>query len=329
MTESSMLRMTAPLREDFDIPCHDFGDRGTRPRAVLVAGMHGNELNGVFVLSRLAAFLKSVESGSQAQRLQGRIRVIPAVNVLGLNARARNWPFDNTDINRMFPGYQQGETTQRIAHAVLEKTKDAYYRIDIHSSNLDFEELPQVRLYAPHDEERVSACMFGLPVVERPMNPVFTSTLNYAWRPWGGESFVLQGGQAGNLQRHHCERLFRALVAFLSRTGILTGVKLSDEEEDLHYFGVDQGLALVAEHAGLFVARLTLGAWLQAGEVIGHVYDGFDGEIREEVRTPVSGLLSGIRRQPLLYQGDLIARIQTRHSMGANSDTHLHTQAQE
>ena len=263
MTESSMLRMTAPLREDFDIPCHDLGDRGTRPRAVLVAGMHGNELNGVFVLARLAAFLKSVESGGQTQRLQGRIRVIPAVNVLGLNARARNWPFDNTDINRMFPGYHQGETTQRIAHAVLEK------------------------------------------------------------------SFVLQGGRAGNLQRHHCERLFRALVAFLSRTGILLGAKLSDEEEDLHYFGVDQGLALVAEHAGLFVSRLTLGAWLQAGEVIGHVYDGFDGEIREEVRTPVSGLLSGIRRQPLLYQGDLIARIQTRHSMGANSDTHLHTQAQE
>ena len=48
--------------------------------------------------------------------------VIPAVNVLGVNTRSRHWPFDGTDMNRMFPGYDGGETTQRIAAAVLELT---------------------------------------------------------------------------------------------------------------------------------------------------------------------------------------------------------------
>ena len=45
-------------------------------------------------------------------------------------------------INRMFPGYDAGETTQCIAHAVLEVTRPAHYRIDLHSASLDFEELP-------------------------------------------------------------------------------------------------------------------------------------------------------------------------------------------
>jgi predicted deacylase len=329
MVQSTILNMTAPLREGFDIPVHDFGNREVRPRAALVGGLHGNELNGVFVLARLAAFLKSVEAGGRPHRLHGRIIILPAVNVLGLNARTRHWPFDNTDINRMFPGYSQGETTQRIADAVLERTKDAYYRIDIHSSNLDFEEFPQVRLYQPHDDERVTACLFGLPVVERPLNPTYTRTLNYAWKTFEGENFVIQGGQAGGLQRQHCERLFRALVAFLLRTGIVEGLPLSEEEEDLHYFGVHQALPLVAERAGLFVSKLETGSWLQAGDVIGQIYDGFEGEIGAEVRTPVAGLLIGIRRQPLLYEGDLLARIETRQPLGERSDTHLHGQGQE
>jgi hypothetical protein len=329
MGQNIILRMTAPLREDFDIPVHDIGNGNTRPRAALVGGLHGNALNSVFVLSRLAAFLNGLEAGDRPHRLRGRVLIIPAVNVLGLNARTRHWPFDNTDINRMFPGYDQGETTQRIARAVLEKTQDAYYRIDIHSSNLDFEEHPQVRLYEPHDEERVTACLFGLPVVERPINATYTSTLNYAWKTFGGENFVIQGGLAGNLQRHHCERLFRSLVAFLLRTAIVEGPPLSEEEEDLHYFGPHQALPLLADCAGLFVSPLKTGVWLRAGEVVGHIYDGFEGELRAEVRTSVSGLLIGLRRQPLLYEGDLIARIQTREPLGERSDAHLHGQGQE
>ena len=49
---------------------------------------------------------------------------------------------------------------------------------------------------------------------------------------------------------------------------------------------------------------------------IGEVFDGFSGERHAEVRAPTSGLLSGIRRQPLLYEGDLIARLQTRAPVG-------------
>ena len=81
----------------------------------------------------------------------------------------------------------------------------------------------------------------------------------------------------------------------------------------MHYFGVEQTSGILAEAAGLFISDLEVGRWLQAGDLLGHVYDSFDGQLRAEVKTPVSGLLSGIRRQPLLFEGDLIARVQTRH----------------
>ncbi|MFN8640172.1 MAG: M14 family metallopeptidase [Candidatus Binatia bacterium] len=314
MTTPTLLRMTAPLRDDFVIPYHDCGPAAEKPALALVAGLHGNELNGIFVLSRLAQFLANIADGRRAgHALHGRIIVVPAVNVLGVNTRSRRWPFDKTDINRMFPGYDAGETTQRIANAVLQTTRTATYKIDVHSSNVDFEELPQVRLYEPSEEEKSTAMLFGLPaVIERTTDQVQTSTLGHAWRGDGGESFVIQAGRAGDLQLPHCERLFGALMAFLHHTGLVSGIDLATEDQDTHYFGADRTLSIVSDHAGLFVTHVPVGAWLQAGALIGEVFDGFSGERRAEVRAPLAGLLSGIRRQPLLYEGDLVARLQTR-----------------
>jgi len=321
-----LLHMTAPSREDFDLPYHDVGPQDEAPALALVAGLHGNELNGVFVLARLASFLRRVaEGGHEKAQLLRRVLILPAVNVLGVNTRSRNWPFDGTDVNRMFPGYDAGETTQRIAAAVLELTAQAKWRIDIHSSNADFEELPQVRVYDATDEEREAARWLGLPaVIERRSTTTFSATLASAWRARGGRGLILQAGHADSLQAPHCERLFRALIDFLERAGILVGVRLAEPEEDVQFFGPQQAFPLISEHAGWFVSRHEVGQWLLAGELIGYVYDGFTGELRAEVHAPVSGLLAGVRRQPLLCEGDLVARILTRTEVtGEVADTYL------
>jgi predicted deacylase len=325
-----LLHMTAPTREDFDVPYHDLGPRQQAPRVALVAGLHGNELNGVFVLARLASFLRQIaEGGRPGAQLLGRVIVIPAVNVLGLNVRTRGWPFDKTDVNRMFPGFEGGETTQRIAAAVLSATEPARWRIDLHSSNGDFEELPQVRLFDPSEEEREAARWLGLPaVIERPVTPIFTATLANAWRQRGGGGLVVQAGHAGSLQPAHCERLFRALVDFLERSGLLAGVRLAEPEDDVHVFGPRQVFPLISDHGGWFVSRHEVGQWLQAGELVGYVYDGFSGDLAAELRAPASGLLAGIRRHPLLCEGDLVARILTRDEVRTAADTYLMGQGQ-
>ena len=82
---------------------------------------------------------------------------------------------------------------------------------------------------------------------------------------------------------------------------------------------MEHTVRIVAETAGLFISHLEVGRWLQAGGPIGHVFDGFDGQLRAEIKTPISGLLSGIRRQPLLFEGDLIARIQTRQAVAPDT----------
>jgi uncharacterized protein len=310
MTEGFVRRLAGPFGRA-DIPYHDLGGEGS-PKVALVGGLRGGDLNAVFVLGRLAGYLGALARGEQRGRLTGRILVVPAVNVAGLHRRREAWPLDDTDIDRMFPGAEHGETTQRIAYAVLDLTKSAYYRLQVGNGSPDLEAVPQVRLVEPHDDERSTACQFGLPVVEAVADPDHGASLYAAWHPWGGERFVLQAGMAGSFQLRHCERLFQAIVAFLHRTGVVEDVTLAEEDDTLHYFGTGQGFEIAAECAGLFVSALDVGRWVQAGETLGHIFDGFRGELRAEVRTPVSGLVSALRRQPPVFQGDTLARIHAR-----------------
>ncbi|MDQ2696124.1 MAG: succinylglutamate desuccinylase/aspartoacylase family protein [Pseudomonadota bacterium] len=288
------------MGDDLSIPYHDLGPADRPPRLALVAGLHGRPLNGMFVLSRLAAFLKDIADGRRPrQRLCERVVIVPAAAAATLDGPGR------------LSGSEAAADPRRTA-AVLALTRPAYYRVDLHDAAWEVEEMPQVCLYAPNDDERASACLFGLPaVVEQPLEESPGTALVFAWRACGGENFVIQAGQAGHLQPYHCDLLFRALVGFLTRTGIVDGLALAADEDDLHYFGLHQTFAVTASQAGIFVSRLAVGRWVQAGHILGHIYDGFTGDIRTQVFAPVSGLVSSLRRQPLLFEGDMIARIQT------------------
>lgn len=310
-----LLLMTAPVRDGFDIPYHEIGPKAAHPAAAFVAGLHGDELNGIFILSRLADFLNGVEAGRHpGLKLKRKVLIIPAVNVLGVNLRSRTWPFDKSDMNRMFPGNVSGETTQRIALAVLEATKKADYMVDLHTGSPDFEELPQIRLYSPSDEQRETARYFGLQaVMERSISPVFTTTLMHAWQVWPGQSFLIRVGQGATVQLGHCQQVFRGLVSFLGRVGILEGVALSDDDDtETCLFKQGGSKRLYASKAGMFVSDRQVGRWVTKGQELGYIYDSFDGNVIEKVESPASGLLTGIRRHPLLFEGDLLLRINPR-----------------
>ena len=296
-----MSTMTIPglnerWRGDGSILHHDIGPRERAPRLALVADLHGQELNGMFVLSRLAAFLRDIDAGKrQDLRLRERVLIVPTIG--------------NAPEAPETGARQAARLRWAMTEAVVAVTQAAYYRVAIHPSP-DIEEMPQVRLYAPNDDERASACLFGLPaVIERPIEQSDAPALVRAWRLHGGESFAIHAGQANGLQAGHCESLFRALVAFLDRTGIVSGLRLADEEEDLRYFGLRQVFVVLAEQSGIFSTRQQVGRWIRAGEELGYVYDGFTGGERARVVAPVAGLLASLRRQPLLGEGDLVAWI--------------------
>lgn len=296
-------RWATPWSEEGWFPCYDVGPQKPAPRLALVADLHGNELNGMFVLSRLAAFLRSIDLNEQpGLRLRERVVLVPTANILQAS---------DAGAARQRVGIGRYRSMGAAAtEALVAVTRTAYYRVDINQASLDVEEMPQVRLYAPSDDERATACLFGLPaVIERPMEPGAASDLACAWRRQGGENFSIHAGQAGRVQTRHCETLFKALVSFLDRTGIVSGLSPTDEEEELRYFDLRQIFVVLAKQSGIFSSRLEVGRWVREGEVLGLIHDGLTGNTRAQVLAPVTGLLASLRQQPLLCKGELLARI--------------------
>ena len=89
--------------------------RGTveKPVLGLTAAIHGNEVNGVAVIQRVLADI-TIDS------LQGTIIAIPGLNGISLPLHQRRY-IDNEDLNRNFPGKENGNRTQQYVWNI--KTK--------------------------------------------------------------------------------------------------------------------------------------------------------------------------------------------------------------
>ncbi len=174
--------MESPFRDTFRIQGFRFGE-GEKSLA-LVGAMRGNEIQQQYICSQVINRLAPLEK--EGRLVPGHeILVVPSANPFSMNIEKRFWAMDNTDINRMFPGYDQGETTQRIAAALFEAIQGYTYGIQLASFYVPGDFVPHVRITQTGYEDTATAALFGLPFVclYKPL-PFDTTLLNYNWQIW-------------------------------------------------------------------------------------------------------------------------------------------------
>ena len=190
--------MKSPYRDTFQINGYWFGD-GEKTVAI-VGAMRGDEIQQQYICARIVEALRDAE-------LRGKIAdgksilVIPSCNPFSMNVSKRFWAMDGTDINRMFPGYDKGETTQRIAAAVFEYIKDFEYGMQMASFYMPGDFVPHVRMLKTGYEDVDTAQLFGMPfvTVRKPL-PFDTTLLNYNWQIWGTKAFSIYAGQTNYVE---------------------------------------------------------------------------------------------------------------------------------
>jgi predicted deacylase len=82
---------------------------GKGPTVLFTGGVHGDEYEGPIAISKLARTLDPA-------RIQGRVIMMPAVNLPAVLNDTRLSPIDNRDINRCFPGNPRGTFSEMLAH---------------------------------------------------------------------------------------------------------------------------------------------------------------------------------------------------------------------
>lgn len=302
MTLKEIIRLESASRDDLVVDRYDFGKEDGK-KVAIVSGLRGDELMSLFVTSQLIAFLKQKEE-KYPDFFNGLISIVPSVNHYAFNIDEKYFPLDKTSITRMFPGYDGGETTQRIAHKLFEAIKDYDYGIRISSGFRNVFQIPHIKLYETEflKEETVNlAAEFGLKYIHIvPPVPFDTVTLAYNWELWGAKSFIMHGGACGALDGIEAERMINSILRFLSKSGIIN-YKLTDEYKSV-YIKNEHIVNLKTSYAGIFFSYVKTGSIVKEGQNLGVIYDALNGSVLEYIIAPFSGVVFAYLHTSLIFE---------------------------
>ena len=97
-----------PSGTRLSVQCHVYRSIRPGPTVLILAGVHGDEINGIEIVRR------SLASGLYKNLIKGSVIVIPLLNVFGFINFSREVP-DGKDVNRSFPGTSSGSLASRVA----------------------------------------------------------------------------------------------------------------------------------------------------------------------------------------------------------------------
>lgn len=299
--------MKSPYRDDFRIDGYWFGS-GEKTVAI-VGAMRGDEIQQQYICARIVEALKDAEYRNKIADGKS-ILVIPSCNPFSMNVSKRFWAMDGTDINRMFPGYGKGETTQRIAAAVFEYIKDFEYGMQMASFYMPGEFVPHVRMLKTGYEDIATAQLFGMPfvTVRKPL-PFDTTLLNYNWQIWGAKAFSIYAGQTNYVEDSTSNLTIDSILRFLKKIHVLD-VRVQNAGYESIVLDEEELVNVIARRAGIFYRMIGAGPHVKEGQVLARILDPYDCSVLDEVKAPVCGTVFFAHNKPLTLEHAIIYRIQ-------------------
>ncbi len=298
MKESVIYSTSSLYRDDFRVKAYTFG-RGEK--ALCIAGaMRGNEYQQIYICSQLMRYFRQWEQ--EGRFIAGKqVMLIPSVNPSSMNIGKRFWAIDNTDINRMFPGYSLGETTQRIAAGVFEVINKYQSGIQLTSFYMPGDFSPHVRMMRTGYENVAKARDFGFPyIVIRNPRPYDTTTLNYNLQIWETDAYSLYSNTTSRIDPQSASKVIEGIERFMILGGMLTGEASADCIQS-RVFEYGDLISLRTTQAGLYHRLAEADTHVKKDTPVAEIYDPGSGDILETLYAPSDGVIFFQHNDPLVY----------------------------
>lgn len=305
MKREILYSLKSPYRESLDVTGFRFGSG--KKAVAIVGALRGNEVQQMYVCAQLIQELKKLEK-RRALFPDREILVIPCINSYSMNIGKRFWAMDNTDINRMFPGYDLGETTQRIAEGVFSKLQGYEYGIQLASFYQPGNFLPHVKIMETGFTDQSLMKQFGMQFgIVRAPRPYDTTTLNYNWQVWETKAFSMYTNATDTIDMKSAQSAVTAILRFLSSAGIVnypvyggycTEIITESSISQIH-----------SEGAGIFISLTETGSHVEAYDVLGKILDPLDGETVSVIRADYPGIVYFEYNRPLISESTVCFKI--------------------
>lgn len=305
MNKKIIYEIKGMYRDDFRITGYEFGEG--EKSVCIIGNSRGNEVQQTYCCSQLVKKMKQLEEEGRI-KIGHKILIIPSINPYSMNIQKRFWPTDNTDINRMFPGYDLGETTQRIADGVFSEIKDYEYGIQFTSFYMPGNFVPHVRYMKEGYTTEDDAQKFGMKyIVERTVRPYDTATLNYNWQVWDTKAFSLYTNTTSNISKTGAGQAVMSIMNFLANTGIIKYDAIVKKKARV--LNDTELVSVRTAKSGFYEALVKAGDKVEAGTPLANIVNPYDGDVLETLYAPIDGVIFFIHNEPLTYANTAVIKI--------------------
>ncbi|MFN9965608.1 MAG: succinylglutamate desuccinylase/aspartoacylase family protein [Lysobacteraceae bacterium] len=252
------------------------------PILCLIAGIHGDEVNGIEVVRRIGHEVDPT-------RLRGTLVAAPIVNVFGFSRISRYLP-DRRDLNRHFPGSRGGSIASRMAHGFFNdvvRRCDAI--VDFHTGSFQRSNLPQIRADLTNAEVLDFTRGFGNTLVLH--SPGARGMLRVAAVAAGIPAVTFEVGAPQFLEMQHIAPAADAIRTLMHRMDLLASEahgQASGEPVPIYF----DSRWVRTNAAGFLFAEVELGQTVKLGQRLGHVIDPVTNE-RTNIVAPFPGQVLG------------------------------------
>lgn len=305
MNKRVLYEIKGMYRDDFRVTGFEFGEG--EKSVCIVGNSRGNEIQQIYCCSQLVKKMRQLEEEGRITKGH-KILIIPSINPYSVNIQKRFWPTDNTDINRMFPGYDLGETTQRIADGVFKEIQDYKYGIQFTSFYMPGDFVPHVRYMKEGFTKKEDAEKFGLKyIVERTVRPYDTATLNYNWQVWDTAAFSLYTSTTEKISNTGAGQAVLSVMNFMANNGIIKYGALG--EKKIRTFDDTQLISVRTAKSGFYDSLVKTGDKVEAGTPLANILNPYEGNIIETLYSPISGTVFFQHNAPLTYANTAVIKI--------------------
>lgn len=267
------------------------------PTLLLMAGMHGDEINGMEIIRRV------IRKGWNKPNA-GTVICIPVFNIFGFLNVSRELP-DGRDLNRSFPGSNSGSLASQFAyHFMKEIAPVVDYVIDFHTGSAQRNNFSQIRCVFSDEESLALAQVFNPPFIIH--SSYISKSIRESMNKRKKKILLFEGGKTNSIEES------------VVNEG-LDGIKRMLEHLQMRHFKIDNSSSrepiyiknsrwIRASHSGMFCLMVENGAQVSVGTVLGIITDPF-GKIERKVKSSIEGFVFCVNETPVVNKGDALFHV--------------------
>jgi len=282
---------------EIDVPIIVSRGKQEGPTLLLMAGLHGDEINSVDVI-------RSVLEEKINQVQAGTVICVPILNIFGFINFSREVP-DGKDVNRSFPGHSKGSLASQIAYHLTKKIlPHCDYVIDFHTGGKSRFNIPQTRAILTDDKCKALADAFNAPFTLH-ANLIPKSLRKITFNQ-GKTIIVFEGGEALRFDEE-------------AKNIALSGIKKVLTYLDMQHYDEPQIISktfmlrkwMRAPTAGFFHPEINIGDRIKEGQIVGSV-SGPMGDYHDHCIASKNGYVISLNNNPMVNRGDAIIQVAIR-----------------